>query len=78
MDKGILELKVFGKKKKTFRVGVLGSHGGGDIGLIKNLAKDELRTDISVSIESHLMAFAAEESRLNSGVPVIMKERFGR
>lgn len=78
MDKGTLELRVFGKKKKTFRLGALGSHGGGDNGLIKNLARDELRTDISASIESHLMAFAAEESRLNGGIPVNMKERFGR
>ena len=47
---------------------------GGDTGLIRNLY-DALSTDkegkditsLEASIESHLMAFAAEKSRLNKG-----------
>lgn len=35
-------------------------------------AKDKLKTDISLSIESHLIGFAAEESRLNGGMPVTL------
>ena len=78
MDKGVIDIRIYGKKRKKIKLGALGSHGGGDQKLIANLANGELKTDIAASIESHLMAFAAEESRLNGGVPVVMKERFGR
>ncbi len=46
------------------------SHGGGDEGLIRNLAHEmtsknafHMHTSIDTSIQSHLMAFAADESR---------------
>ena len=45
-------------------------NGGGDKRLMEYFAKDKLKTDISLSIESHLIGFAAEESRLNGGMPV--------
>ena len=43
-------------------------HGGGDNGVIKEftnslLGKCDTRSSISLSVESHLMALAAEESR---------------
>lgn len=74
MRKRYLSLRIFGKKAKKIRLPGLDAHGGGDPGLIKKLAKDELRTDISLSIESHLIGFAAEKSRLNGGIPVKLSE----
>lgn len=67
--------------EQTYVVGnVSGNHGGGDEGLvddfIANLQKsnaEESRSSIQNSIESHLMACAAEESRL-SGTTIEMKE----
>ncbi len=57
-----------------------GGHGGGDRGIIRTFCKYILGeyegnslTDIDTSVESHLIAFAAEESRLNHTV-VDMKE----
>jgi len=51
--------------------GGYGGHGGGDPGLMNALyvemtrpAGEEMSTSLSVSVESHLMAFAAERSRL--------------
>lgn len=49
-------------------------HGGGDFGLVASFLRtvrgeaDESVTSARVSLESHLLAFAAEESRLNSTV----------
>ena len=47
-------------------------HGGGDSRLIKNLyavmcGKEESRTSLASSIESHLIGIAAEESRIENG-----------
>ncbi|MNC98345.1 hypothetical protein D3C83_162770 [compost metagenome] len=53
-------------------------HGGGDHGLMKDwvqaVAQQDgslLSSSIEVSIESHLMAFAAEKSRLNRTIEEI-------
>ena len=51
---------------------VTGGHGGGDMGLVNAfyqslLSSDSMCTTLESSIESHLMAFAAEESRLHEG-----------
>lgn len=49
-------------------------HGGGDFGLVASFLRamrgepDDSLTSARVSLESHLLAFAAEESRLNSTV----------
>jgi predicted dehydrogenase len=57
-----------------------GGHGGGDAGLMTAFVKTlrgergALRTSARDSLESHLMAFAAEESRLNGGVLIDMGE----
>jgi len=58
--------------QQTTRIGkAAGGHGGGDEGLMDDFAANlrnkgamESRTSISKSVESHLMAYAAEESRL--------------
>jgi predicted dehydrogenase len=57
-----------------------GGHGGGDHGLMSAFIKAlrgegaAMRTSARDSLESHLMAFAAEESRLNSGQVIDMEE----
>ena len=56
---------------------VTGGHGGGDIGLVNAfyqalLSQENLCTTLESSIESHLMAFAAEESRLHDGEKVVL------
>ncbi len=49
-------------------------HGGGDMGLVRSFVKamrgepDDTLTSARASLESHLLAFAAEEARLNSQV----------
>ena len=63
---------VEGYKEEIIRIGeVSGDHGGGDEGLMKDFAaclgktgNGESRSSIQRSVESHLMACAAEESRL--------------
>ena len=58
---------------------VEGFHGGGDFGLIKDFISvlsentQNSKTSIEKSIESHLMAFAAEESRVSNKM-IIMNE----
>lgn len=61
-----------------------GGHGGGDYGMLHNFisavrngAKDLLRTSVNESIMSHVIGFAAEESRLSNG-KVIELEDFVR
>ena len=56
---------------------VTGGHGGGDMGLVNAfyqalLSQENLCTTLESSIESHLMAFAAEESRLHDGEKVVL------
>ncbi len=70
MGKNFISLNIYGKKKKKIKLLAMDAHGGGDSGLIKNLAKDTCKSDISLSIESHLIGFAAEMSRLDDGKPV--------
>lgn len=70
-------IKRFGKKEiiKSFNK-IIGKdklgHGGGDEGLVRSLylaltGKNNATTALEASLESHLMAFAAEESRLHDG-----------
>ena len=57
-----------------------GGHGGGDAGLMRAFVQalrgegETLRTSARESLESHLMAFAAEESRLKGGTLIDMDE----
>lgn len=61
-------------KKETIKMEDLGSHGGGDIALIKSFeelvrTKDTSKNKSSaeLSLQSHLIAFAAERSRKSGG-----------
>ena len=63
---------------------LLGGHGGGDEGLMKafihllhsdDFTKESMYTSAKESLESHLMAFAAEESRLKK--LIISMDDFG-
>lgn len=75
MGENRITLYVFGKRKKKIKIRTkLDAHGGGDRRLLEYLATDKLKTNISQSIESHLIGFAAETSRLNNGVPVYLNE----
>ena len=70
-------LNLFGKGTEVFdthpELGDELGHGGGDWMLIKDLVSlfatgdGECRTDINQSVESHIVALAAEESRVNGG-----------
>jgi hypothetical protein len=56
-------------------------HGGGDSGIVRNFL-DEVRhyngqeslTSAAASVRSHLIAFAAEKSRLNGGESIDLNE----
>lgn len=72
MEKNILELRVFGGETVSYdfnKIKVSGNHGGGDNGLMHNLFLErngvavEGMTYLDVSIDSHKMAFGAEQSR---------------
>ena len=83
---GIIKVKVFGREQdevidvSKLLVGHVG-HAGGDTRLVDNII-DILRsgdlqnnlTSIDASVHSHVMAMAAEESRLNHGKSVSIKE----
>ncbi len=67
---------VFGKEERVVDVAQMGfdlsGHGGGDIALIREFMEycrsgGEIRSSAKVSLESHIMAFAAEKSRLKNG-----------
>lgn len=72
----IIEIKKFGENKSEIikPKEVEGGHLGGDTGLMKDFLKAirendfNSRTSALKSIESHVMAFAAEESRISSRV----------
>lgn len=75
--RGVIELKVFGKPVVTKEISSLvdatTGHGGGDSGLIKSVydfltgGDEKNATSLKASVESHLMGFALEESRLKEG-----------
>lgn len=76
-----IEITRFGDDKKevitTHNHG--GGHGGADINFIINFMESYLygkpfNSTLSMSIESHVMAYAAEESRLNHGRVIDIKE----
>ncbi len=83
LDEAKLEVNIFGKSAKTVDVNaayneagvaLTGGHGGGDTYLLQDFidylttdAPSLTRTTIDDSIESHVIGFAAEESRLQNG-----------
>ena len=60
----------------TFKKEIYASHGGGDFALIKyfteNYGKRTMLSDISLSLQSHYMGFAAEKSAINNGKKVTL------
>lgn len=76
-SRGVVIIKEFGKDFITKPISTLvdatSGHGGGDSGLIKSLYNflmgynDGNATSLSASVESHLIGFALEESRLQNG-----------
>ncbi len=78
--KGIITILPFRGKRETIQVDPgKGAHGGGDLGLMEHLRafiQGECHQDTSTleqSIESHVTALAAEESRI-SGEPVYLSK----
>ena len=79
MKSNLIHIREFGKPEEVIDVGTLASdlkgHGGGDSGivgdfldlLLSGAQPNERTTTLEHSIESHLMALAAEESRLQGG-----------
>ncbi len=70
---------LFGDEKEhcvsfTFENEIYASHGGGDMGLVKefsgNYGKSGMSSDIRASMQSHEMGFAAEDSALQGGALV--------
>ncbi|MFK7694951.1 Gfo/Idh/MocA family protein [Paenibacillus sp. HJGM_3] len=60
-------------------------HGGGDGGIVRSFLQEvrsydgrESLTSASASVRSHLMAFAAEESRLNRGKSIELEDYYNR
>lgn len=60
---------------------ILGGHGGGDMGIVKclydylsDLVDKKDVSEITISCENHMAAFAAEESRVNDGATVDYNE----
>ncbi len=82
----IIHVRVFGQPEETIDVGKLATdlkgHGGGDSGIVADFldmllndrAATERTTTLENSMESHFIALAAEESRLNGGKPVDLEE----
>ena len=78
----VISVKPFAKESTDYRVseltGDLSGHGGGDHRMIDALYKvitektDAVDTSLENSIESHLIALAAEESRLKNGAVITM------
>ncbi|WP_425447642.1 Gfo/Idh/MocA family protein [Dethiothermospora halolimnae] len=73
-SKNEIEVNIFGSNEKKIITPerVAGGHGGGDNGIMNDFVslllskKGKALTSADVSVESHIMAFAAEESRLSN------------
>ena len=81
MHRNILRICEFGKEPEIIDLGQpendFNDHGGGDRGLILSFLDymegkpaDNTITTLEESVESHLAALAAEESRLKNGAPI--------
>ena len=81
MNRNIIRICEFGKEPEIIDLGKperdFAGHGGGDRGLLLSFldlmegkGADSSITTLETSVESHLAALAAEESRINNGAPV--------
>ena len=85
MEKDIIQLMPFGGEMEEFDIRKiatdLSGHGGGDIKMVEDYhdvlegkPMPSAMTTIARSVESHYVALAAEESRLNGGQLVLIDE----
>ena len=84
MEKNALILRRFGRPEETFDLseegGQFSGHGGGDFGLMASFCKLIARgggaglTGVDASVESHVMALAAEASRLDGGRTIALAD----
>lgn len=84
MEKNAFEIRYFGKETKKVTIDLSavnsGGHNGSDYYMMNSVYKTLNGekaagiTYLDVSLESHLMCFAAEKSRLNKGKTVIIKK----
>ncbi len=83
-DSNLLEYMNFRTRKieswSVAEANITSGHGGGDWGLVRDFIQassqknpDLLTSTIEASMESHLMGFMAEESRLDNGTPKKVK-----
>lgn len=87
MEENSIDIRYFGGEKEHITVDIsaanVGGHMGGGYFMMDSLyralngeAADGI-TYLDVSIESHLMSFAAEESRLHNGAAYPIKKKQG-
>ena len=79
-----IEIRYFGGAVEKITVDIsmanVGGHAGGDFFMMNSIYKDlngekaDGVTYLDVSIESHLMSFGAEESRIGAGQPVLIEK----
>lgn len=82
LDTEVLEYRPFGKSVEKIRLEVeetISGHGGGDYRMLQDMfgarrEGKETITDLAKSMESHFMALAAEQSRLDGGRMIDVKE----
>ncbi len=84
IEKNSIEIRYFDGREEHITVDIsaasVGGHMGGDFFMMNSLYKAlngeaaEGITYLNVSIESHLMSFAAEQSRVSHGAPCLIKK----
>lgn len=84
MAGGLLHLRPFGQPEQTIDTregpGTRSGHGGGDFGLMEHFCRliaqggTEALTGLDASVESHVMALAAEASRLDGGRTITLAD----
>jgi len=86
MKSNVIRVREFGKEEEVLDIGAMASdlkgHGGGDSGIIEDFLEmllngseaTERTTTLPNSMESHFIALAAEESRVNGGALVDLEE----
>ena len=85
LSENAVTLRRFGEGEERIELGDpagMEGHGGGDMGLAASFVDliekgGESKTSIAASLESHLIAFAAEESRKRGGERIRMDEFMG-
>ncbi len=79
-----IEISIFGQKREVVHFDELSNdfsgHGGGDNEMMRefveylNSSSKEMTSSINLSVDSHILAFASEYSRLNNSVCVDVKK----